>query len=51
MGYIKIQIISGFEFEIEGKVTKKVIDGDIIYYVNGESFPAEIVKEVCLDDT
>lgn len=30
-------------FEVEGTLTTKEIDGSLIYYIGGRSFPAEIV--------
>lgn len=39
---LKIKTVAGMEFEVHGAVEHN----EGIYYCNGESFPAEIVKEV-----
>lgn len=46
MKTLKIQTVTGAQFEITGNVTQKEINGETIYYVNGQSFPEEIVKEI-----
>lgn len=38
-----IKTVTGLEFTVEGEVTTKEVDGQLIYYVNGSSYPASIV--------
>ena len=41
-----IETITGKIMEFEGKVTVKNTPEGMVYYVAGQSFPAEIVKEL-----
>lgn len=44
MTTIKITTVTGIEFTETGKLTYKYIDGEKIFYINGASYPAEIVE-------
>ena len=46
MKELVIKTIKGLEIVIKGTVTKKVINNEVIYYCNGNSYPEEIVVEV-----
>ena len=46
MSKLLIKTVTGKEFTVEGIVTTKIIDGQLIYYVNGASYPASIVKSI-----
>ncbi|MCL2035432.1 MAG: hypothetical protein FWG94_11995 [Oscillospiraceae bacterium] len=43
---LRIRTITGAEFDVYGAVEHNTATG--IYYCNGESWPAEIVKEVLM---
>lgn len=46
MATLVIKTVMGREFTITGKVESRVVDNELIWYCDGESFPDEIVKEV-----
>ena len=46
MKTLVIKTVAGEEFTVTGNVESKVIENELIWYCNGQSFPDEIVKEV-----
>lgn len=48
---LHIRTVFGYRFEVLGKVTFEFQgNGDLIYYCDGQSFPAEIVTEIIMED-
>ena len=43
---LKIRTVTGAEFEVHGTVTSRVVEGELIYYCAGQSWPEEIVVEI-----
>jgi len=47
MSGLKVQTVTGMEFEVYGAVTyKDSMEDGRIYYCAGASYPAELVKEI-----
>lgn len=46
MKTLVIKTVTGLEFTVTGNVESRVVENELIWYCNGNSYPDEIVKEV-----
>lgn len=46
MKTLTIKTAMGKEFTVTGNVESRVVDNELIWYCDGQSFPDEIVKDV-----
>lgn len=44
MGTLHIKTVQGEQITVIGNVTNEIIDGEIVFYCNGERFPQSIVE-------